>query len=98
MHRVSDAFIVSGSAIFAAMAATFLEKLFVTILYGKVEEITSRLDSLFNSGASEEYLARLVKASEESADQKQDFEGRAVTDLERILSTLARCAGTSSAS
>jgi hypothetical protein len=88
MHRVSDAFIVSGSAIFAAMVATFLEKLFITVLYRKVEEITSQLDSMFDSGASEEYLARLVKASEESADQSKILKDALITDLEHILSNL----------
>jgi MotA/TolQ/ExbB proton channel family len=88
MHRVSDAFLVSAAAIFAAMVATFLEKFLVTALYRKTENIAVELDSMFQSGAGEEYLARLVKASEDSADQSKILKDALVTDLERILSSL----------
>jgi hypothetical protein len=88
MHHVSSAFIVSAMAIFLAMLATFVEKSFVTVLYRKVEEITARLDGFFQSGATEEYLARLAKASEETSTQSQILKDALVTDLERILTTL----------
>ena len=65
MHHVSDAFLVSATAIFAAMVATLVEKMLVAALYRKAEELTFELDSMFESGAGEEYLARLVKASED---------------------------------
>ena len=89
MHHVSSAFIVSATAIFLAMIATFVEKSLVTILYGRVEEITTRLDGFFHSGASEEYLARLTRASEETSAQSQQLKDALVTDLERILTELA---------
>lgn len=88
MHGVSEAFLVSAFAIGAAMATTFIEKLLITALYRKVEEITFELDSMFTSGAGEEYLARLVKASEDSADQSKILKDVLVTDLERILANL----------
>jgi ABC-type transporter Mla subunit MlaD len=88
MHGVSGAFIVSASAIGAAMLATFIEKLLITALYRKVEEITFELDGMFESGAGEEYLARLVRASEDAADQSKILKDALVTDLERILSNL----------
>ena len=88
MHYVSAAFIVSAMAIFLAMIATLVEKSLVTVLYGKVEEITARLDSFLHSGASEEYLARLAKASEGTSTQSQLLKDALVTDLERILTTL----------
>jgi hypothetical protein len=88
MHGVYEAFMVSAAAIAAAMVATFLEKLMVAALYRKVEEITFELDALFESGAGEEYLARLVKASEDAADQTKILKDALVTDLERILSNL----------
>ena len=89
MHHVSSAFIVSAIAILLAMITTFVERSLVTVLYGKVEEITARLDSFFQSGASEEYLARLTKASEETSAQSQLLKDALVKDLERILTTLA---------
>jgi hypothetical protein len=88
MHGVYEAFMVSAAAIAAAMVATFLEKLMVAALYRKVEEITFELDALFESGAGEEYLARLVKASEDAADQTKILKDALLTDLERILSNL----------
>jgi hypothetical protein len=89
MHRVSDAFIVSATAIFLAMATTFLEKMLITILYGKVEDISASLDRMFDSGAGEEYLARIVKATEETSEQSKLLKDALVTDLTRILTDLA---------
>ena len=88
MHHVSDAFLVSATAIIAAMVATFVEKMLVAALYRKAEELTFELDSMFESGAGEEYLARLVKASEDSADQSKMLKDALVTDLDRILTSL----------
>ncbi len=53
-----------------------------------MEDITFELDGMFESGAGEEYLARLVKASEDAADQSKILKDALVTDLERILSNL----------
>jgi DNA anti-recombination protein RmuC len=69
LHGVWEAFLVSAAAITLAMVITFLEKLVVTHLYAKVEKIVQLLDALFESGAGEEYLARLVKATEASSNQ-----------------------------
>ena len=88
MHHVSDAFLVSATAIIAAMVATFVEKMLVAALYRQAEKLTFELDSMFESGAGEEYLARLVKASEDSADQSKLLKDALVTDLDRILSSL----------
>jgi uncharacterized protein YukE len=89
MHAVSAAFIVSGSAIAAAMVTTLVEKLLLTALYRRVEQITILIDGMFDSGAGEEYLARLVKASEDGLDQTKILKDALVTDFERILSNLA---------
>ncbi len=69
LHGVWEAFLVSASAITLAMIITFIEKLVVTRLNTQVEQLTQLLDSLFEGGASEEYLARLVKATEASSGQ-----------------------------
>ncbi len=67
LHGVSEAFLVSAAAITLAMAITFVEKLTFARLNAKVEKLTQLLDSLFEGGTSEEYLARLVTASEAAA-------------------------------
>ncbi|MDO9053349.1 MAG: hypothetical protein Q7U37_05390 [Gallionella sp.] len=69
LHGVSEAFLVSAVAITLAMVVTFIEKLVLTRLNAQVEKLAQLLDSLFESGAGEEYLARLVKASESSSMQ-----------------------------
>ncbi|MDP1871822.1 MAG: hypothetical protein Q8K61_09350 [Gallionella sp.] len=69
LHGVSEAFLVSASAITLAMIVTFVEKLVVSSLNAKVEKLIQLLDGLFEGGAGEEYLARLVRASEASAGQ-----------------------------
>jgi hypothetical protein len=88
IHRVGDAFVVSAIAIGLAMATTVIERLFTTVLFKRVEEITTRLDGFFTSGAGEEYLARLTRASEDSAAQSKILKDALVGDLERILTTL----------
>jgi hypothetical protein len=90
MQGVSAAFIVSASAIAAAMLTTFIEKSLITALYRKVEDIIFELDGMFESGAGEEYLARLVKASEDAADQSKILKDALVSDLGRILSDLTQ--------
>ncbi|MBI1424325.1 MAG: anti-phage defense ZorAB system ZorA [Gammaproteobacteria bacterium] len=69
LHGVWEAFLVSAAAIALAMVVTFIEKIIITRLNAKVEKIVQLLDGLFEGGAGEEYLARLVKASESSAGQ-----------------------------
>lgn len=69
LHGVWEAFLVSAAAITLAMIITFVEKLVVSYLNAKVEKVVQLLDALFESGAGEEYLARLVKATEASSNQ-----------------------------
>lgn len=69
LHGVWEAFLVSAAAIALAMVVTFIEKIIITRLNARVEKIVQLLDGLFEGGAGEEYLARLVKASESSAGQ-----------------------------
>lgn len=71
LHGVWEAFLVSAVAITLAMLVTFTEKLLTSRLNAKVERLCQLLDGLFEGGASEEYLARLVEATE--ASQTQDM-------------------------
>lgn len=85
LNGVSEAFLVSAAAITLAMLITFVEKLAITRLNAKVEQLVQLLDGLFESGAGEEYLARLVKASETSATQNA---GLLKGELRQILTEL----------
>ncbi|CRI66748.1 putative membrane protein [Thiocapsa sp. KS1] len=82
---VFEAFLVSASAITLAMVVTLLEKLLLASLYRCTEEIAQYLDSVFVAGAGEEYLARLVAASEDTASQSKILKDALVGDLKVIL-------------
>ena len=82
---VFEAFIVSATAITLAMIVTLLEKALLASLYRFTEDIAQHLDSLFTAGAGEEYLSRLVTASEDSASQSKILKDALVGDLKTIL-------------
>lgn len=85
LHGVSEAFLVSAAAITLAMIVTFIEKLVFTRLNAQVEQLVQLLDGLFEGGAGEEYLARLVRASESSSAQTA---GLLKGELKQILTEL----------
>lgn len=88
MHLVGEAFLVSASAIAAAMLVTFIEKLLLASLYRRTEEIAHAIDARFDAGAGEEYLSRLVRASEDSASQSKILKDALVKDLAELLGEL----------
>ncbi|WP_150738270.1 anti-phage ZorAB system protein ZorA [Pandoraea anapnoica] len=88
MHSVGEAFLISASAIAAAMLATLFEKLLLASLYRRTEEIAHAIDASFEAGAGEEYLARLVKASEESASQSKILKDALVKEMGELLREL----------
>lgn len=67
IQGVGHAFKVSAAAIALAMLLTWIEKSLVAARMRQVVRLVQRIDSLFESGVGEEYLARLVHASETSA-------------------------------
>lgn len=85
LHGVSEAFLISVSAISLAMIVTFIEKLVALRLNAKVEKLVQLLDGLFEGGAGEEYLARLVQATESSSVQAA---GLLKGELKQILDEL----------
>lgn len=89
LHGVSEAFLVSASAILLAMLATVVEKFLLNRLYGKLARLTHTVDEAYVAGAGEEYLARLVNSSEESASQTRILKDALVSDLKEILTDLA---------
>ncbi len=89
LHGVSEAFAVSAFAILLAMVATVIEKYRLNSLYGKVARLSQSIDAMYEAGAGEEYLARLVSSSEESASQTRILKDALVADLKEILTELA---------
>lgn len=88
MHAVGEAFLISAAAITAAMVVTFFEKLLIAALHRKTEAISHCIDAHFEAGAGEEYLSRLVNASEASASQTKILKDALVKELGDILREL----------
>lgn len=89
LRDVLYAFLGSAFAIFASILVTWLEKLSIAKCYKYLEKFTASLDSLYDSGVGEEYLASLVKSSNESATQARHLKESLVTDLRDMLLHLA---------
>ncbi|MHB1286562.1 MAG: anti-phage ZorAB system protein ZorA [Leptospirales bacterium] len=85
---LQGAFWTSLVAIVVAIFLTGFEKWLLSSLYKKAETFCQSLDSLYQSGVGEEYLSRLVKASETSATQSSQLKDALVSDLTQILSEL----------
>ena len=88
MVAVWHAFVVSAAAIITAMVVTFIEKLLVAALYKRTEQIALAIDTHFQTGAGEEYMARLVQASEDSASQSKILKDALVKELGGLLREL----------
>jgi hypothetical protein len=88
INAVGHAFYVSAGAIALAMIFTWLEKFHLNQCYALVEDIQQAIDGLFHAGVGEEYLERLVKASETSATQALHIKDALVADLKQILTEI----------
>ncbi|EML3184482.1 hypothetical protein R9D81_002188, partial [Pseudomonas aeruginosa] len=69
LKDVLFAFLGSFFSIFASIAVTLTEKWRLGRCYKHLEKLTEAIDGLFDSGVGEEYLAELVKSSNESSIQ-----------------------------
>lgn len=85
---VQHAFLASGAAIACAMLVVFISRLTLAYLYRLVEHLTHVVDSLYTTGAGEEYLARLVKSSEQSAASTAQLKDALVEDLHKMMTNL----------
>jgi hypothetical protein len=85
LGEVSSAFLGSGIAIFVAIFITFFEKQTLNRCYQQVEELTKLLDSLYKAGVGEDYLARLVKATEISAANSANLKNVLIENLEILM-------------
>ena len=90
IKSVEEAFYVSATAIALAMLVTFFEKILIAGLHRRVERLCQDVDTLFSSGVGEEYLGRLVRASEESAAQARILKDALVGELTAVLERLTQ--------
>lgn len=88
LEAVMHAFMVSAAAIGFAMLVVFVSRLFVARLNSKVEQLCDLIDSLYKSGAGEEYLQRLVNSSEKSEVHTAQLKDALVEDLTRLMTNL----------
>lgn len=88
IRSVGHAFEISALAITLAMIFTWIEKSLTTRLYRSVEQLGQTIDSLFDAGVGEEYLARLVRASEAAAAQGAQLRQALVGELRQSLQGL----------
>lgn len=82
------AFVGSFLSIFASIIVTLTEKWRLGRCYQHLEDMTENIDGLFDSGVGEEYLAELVKSSNESSIQTRQLKDSLVTDLREMLQNL----------
>lgn len=88
LSGVKEAFYLSAFAISCAVTITFLEKFSMAWAYKNVEKITHAIDSLYESGAGEDYLARMVEADEENVAQTAQMKDALVNELKVIFTEL----------
>lgn len=83
-------FAFSGSfySIFVSMLVTGIEKYQINRCYEQLEALNETIDELFESGVGEEYLAELVRSSQESSVQTRQLKDSLVTDLREMLQNL----------
>jgi hypothetical protein len=88
LDGVSHAFIASAIAISCAMLVTFISRLVLARFYAKAESLAQAIDGLYATGAGEEYLARLVSASEKSEAHSAQLKQALVEDLTTLMTNL----------
>jgi hypothetical protein len=88
MGGVEHAFLVSAIAISCAMGVTFISKLVLAYFYRLVEKLNHIIDALYSTGAGEEYLSRLVQASEQNAAHTAQLKDSLVEDLNKLMTNL----------
>jgi putative membrane protein len=88
LKDVLFAFAGSMTAIIVAMVVTNSEKKHLRLCLSAVEELADQIDRLFDAGVSEEYLAQLVKHTQESSVQTRMLKDSLVTELKEMLQNL----------
>src|SRR3989344_5863428 len=88
LKDVLFAFIGSFLSIMASIIVTVSEKWRLGRCYKHLESLNEAIDSLFDSGVGEEYLAALVRSSAENSIQTRQLKDSLVTDLREMLQNL----------
>lgn len=88
LDGVSHAFVASGTAIGCAMIVVFASRLVLAYCYRLVEQLAHGIDSLYSTGAGEEYLARLVTSSEQSEAHAAQLKDALVEDMRKMMTEL----------
>lgn len=88
MNGVEHAFIASATAIGCAMLVLFAGRLMLAWLYRLVEKLVHGIDALYATGAGEEYLSRLVHASEKNEAHAAQLKEALVEDLSKLMTNL----------
>lgn len=88
LKDVLFAFLGSFFSILASIVVTLTEKWRLGRCYKHLETLTESIDGLFDSGVGEEYLAELVKSSNESSIQTRQLKDSLVSDLREMLQNL----------
>ena len=89
LHEVTSAFLGSGLAILAAIVITYFEKTTLNKCYRLLETVNNRIDDLFSKGVGEEYLYRLVSASEKSSANTASLKDALIDDLKQLMHEVA---------
>jgi hypothetical protein len=84
-----SAFIGSGIAILTAILITYAEKTTLNKCYQLLETLNNRVDDLFAKGVGEEYLYRLVSASEKSSANTASLKDALIEDLKQLMHEVA---------
>jgi hypothetical protein len=89
LQEVNSAFIGSGLAILIAIGITYFEKTTLNKCYRLLETVNNRIDDLFSKGVGEEYLYRLVSASEKSSANTASLKDALIDDLKKLMHEVA---------
>ena len=88
LDGVAHAFTASSIAIACAMFIVFASKLSLAVFYRQVQNLNQVIDALYQTGAGEEYLSRLVHASENSEKHTAQLKQALVEDLTQLMTNL----------
>jgi methyl-accepting chemotaxis protein len=90
MAGVEHALVVAASGIACALLVLFFGQLMLAGFHGLANQLQHAIDGLYASGAHEDYLARLVQASEAGTAQIAQLKEALMVDLSATLGKLAQ--------
>lgn len=82
---VREAFVASAIAILAAMIITLIEKVLINVCCRRLEDLCRSLDSLYDAGVGEDYLAELVRATQETKTNTANLKDSLVNEMSELL-------------